>query len=270
MLPFQTAGYREIRQEEIRKKKKQSGKKYVSEITIITGIVQGLGDFKVKSRQSCNFTYPNNKLFASQLTKEDLVDNLQNYSIKFAAIIDSIKRCDGTVMVYSSFIDNSLNILRYALEYHGISNTMWIGGLSDEQRRKILFNFNHPNNYNGSNIKVILVSMAGAEGISLKNIQQIHIVEPHWNEIKIKQIIGRAIRICSHYTLQLNKRHVQVFRYLTQIENEETTDESIFEISQRKYNLDREFDELVKSSAFDCLLNKQQNTDVKTCFEEIL
>jgi len=270
MSTFQANGYREIRKTELDKKKNNNKRKYVNEITIITGITQGLGDFKVKSRQACNFIYPNGKLFASQLTKEDLVDNLQHYSIKFAAIIDSIKNCDGTVMVYSSFIENSLNVLKYAMEYHGISNTMWIGGLSDEQRRKILYNFNHPDNHNGSRIKVIMVSLAGAEGISLKNVQQIHIIEPHWNEIKIKQIIGRAIRICSHYTLPKNKQNVKVFRYITQIENEETTDEAVFDISQQKYASDREFDKLIKSSAIDCLLNKKQNTDVDTCFEEIL
>ena len=32
-----------------------------------------------------------------------------------------------------------------------------------------------------------MISSAGTEGLDLKNIRQIHIMEPYWNEIRIKQ-----------------------------------------------------------------------------------
>lgn len=30
-----------------------------------------------------------------------------------------------------------------------------------------------------------MISKAGTEGISLQNVRQIHIMEPHWNEVRI-------------------------------------------------------------------------------------
>ena len=55
--------------------------------------------------------------------------------------------------------------------------------------------------------------LSTSEGISLMNVRQVHILEPYWNHIRIKQVIGRAIRICSHRYLPMNERKVDVFRY---------------------------------------------------------
>ena len=54
------------------------------------------------------------------------------------------------------------------------------------------------NNYNEGKYKVLLLSSAGSESLDLKNTRQIHIMEPYWNEGKIIQVIGRAIRYKSH------------------------------------------------------------------------
>ena len=76
------------------------------------------------------------------------------------------------------------------VEYHG--------GIKDrKQRTKNKEIFNMSENFKGSIIKIIMISPAGAEGINLKNVRQVHIMEPFWNEVRIEQIIGRAIRQCS-------------------------------------------------------------------------
>lgn len=269
MSEYQQSVYQQVRAIEQSKKIIPKGKTFVSELSIIIGIAPNIGDYRVKSRQACNFVYPNEKTKPLQLTKLDLVDHLAHYSIKFKTIVESIKKSYGVVMVYSSFVENCLNIFETVLRYHNISSVLWVGGLSDVSRRKILTDFNHPSNIDGSKIKVILVSLAGAEGISLRNVQQIHIMEPYWNEVKIKQIIGRAIRICSHYTLPKALQHVDVYRYITHVPGDLTSDQDVFALSQKKYKLDQEFDELIKTSAFDCILNKKHN-GVKNCFEELL
>lgn len=33
---------------------------------------------------------------------------------------------------------------------------------------------------------IIMISSAGAEGINLLNTRQVHIMEPHWNEVRIE------------------------------------------------------------------------------------
>ena len=56
-------------------------------------------------------------------------------------------------------------------------------------------------NKNGEKIKIVLISRAGAEGLDLKCIRQIHIMEPWYNMNRIEQILGRGVRTCSHILL---------------------------------------------------------------------
>ena len=41
----------------------------------------------------------------------------------------------------------------------------------------------------------------------------IQVMEPHWNESRIKQVIGRGIRYQSHAHLPEHERHVEVRHY---------------------------------------------------------
>ena len=56
---------------------------------------------------------------------------------------------------------------------------------------------NNANNINGDEVKIILLSSAGSEGLDFKFIRQIHIMEPWYNINRIEQIIG-GVRTCSH------------------------------------------------------------------------
>eukprot|EP00959_Pyramimonas_sp_CCMP1952_P314975 6592624-Pyramimonas_sp.AAC.4 len=50
-------------------------------------------------------------------------------------------------------------------------------------------------NLRGSWIKILMITESGSAGISLKNVRQVHIMEPYWNASRIQQVIGRAILI---------------------------------------------------------------------------
>ena len=120
--------------------------------------------------------------------------------------------------------------------------------------------FNNRQNKDGNMIKIILISPAGTEGINLLNTRQVHIMEPYWNEVRIEQIIGRAIRICSHKDLPMNERKVDVFRYkMVRSNNKETADEKLESIGRKKANLTESFTEAVKGAAVDCELFKSHN-----------
>jgi hypothetical protein len=43
----------------------------------------------------------------------------------------------------------------------------------------------------------------------------VQVLEPHWNEEKLDQVIGRAIRHKSHAELPEDKRNILIQRYLT-------------------------------------------------------
>jgi superfamily II DNA or RNA helicase len=139
----------------------------------------------------------------------------------------------------------------------------------EERNRNKKF-FNVKENKDGKVIKIILISPAGSEGISLLNIRQVHVLEPYWNEVRIDQLIGRAIRQCSHADLPMKERYVDIYRYLAiRKNNKETTDENIQNLANRKNELIESFLTTLKEIAVDCELFKNhniQNNEYK-CFK---
>ena len=71
------------------------------------------------------------------------------------------------------------------------------------------------NNHKGEIARVFCITSAGAEGLSLKCVRAVHIMEPYWNDVRLKQVKGRAIRINSHIELPEAERDVSIFTYLT-------------------------------------------------------
>lgn len=134
------------------------------------------------------------------------------------------------------------------------------------------------NNSHGEIIKVFMITAAGAEGISLKNVRHVHITEPYWHPVRIEQVIGRARRICSHHTLPADERNVTVFLYLMTFSEEFikedklsielrlhdtsrldkktplTSDEALYEISNIKESINKQLLKAVKESSMDCFL----------------
>ena len=147
-------------------------------------------------------------------------------------------------------------------------------------------------NKTGAVIKLLMITASGAEGINLRNVRYVHIMEPYWHPVRTEQIIGRANRICSHADLPEEDRTVKVFLYVikftkTQMEMTDrgtveirkhdvskldpdaalTTDESLFEISGIKERVNRQLLMTVKASAMDCALHKRDGSkELVQCF----
>ena len=253
--------------------------------------------FKMKHRDDKikDFTLQNDiKNYFEKYDKDftKLVDSKHHSSLfnsfytcgpKLLNIIFNILKSEGPVLVYSNYVkmeglqifkiylaffgyisfeessspDISKNGFRY-IEFHGD-----IDKILRENNKKI---FNSKENKLGEIIKIIMISPAGAEGINLRNIRQVHIMEPYWNEVRIEQVIGRAIRQCHHADLPIDDRIVDVFRYkMIRMHNNEiittksTSDEMMEKISRRKNNLLASFIEAIKEVAIDCELFKAHN-----------
>ena len=131
-------------------------------------------------------------------------------------------------------------------------------------------------NLYGSLIQLLIISASGAEGIDLKNVRFVHIMEPYWHPVRAEQVIGRARRICSHKELPVEEQNVKVFLYLL-IHNKKlldtnrekftelietdyqqdirraiSTDERLYKIMLRKKRLMDQFLNALKISAIDC------------------
>ena len=146
----------------------------------------------------------------------------------------------------------------------------------------------HENNYYGEVIKMILTTKTGAEGLDLKEVRYIHITEPYWQPVLIKQIIGRGVRNKSHLKLPPKDRNVEVFVYMATITpdmvklithpnvrndiykysnpallNKDfrvvTSDEHLYMLAERKKQIVNAFQKLMKESSFDCSLNYSKN-----------
>lgn len=142
------------------------------------------------------------------------------------------------------------------------------------------------NNYYGEIVKIIMITASGAEGISLKNVRHVHIIEPYWHPVRTEQVIGRARRICSHQDLPLEKRNISVYMYLMTFTDEQksgdksielrlkdtgkidkktplTSDEALYEISNIKHDITKQLLKGVKESAFDCALHNRSDSKEK-------
>jgi hypothetical protein len=147
---------------------------------------------------------------------------------------------------------------------------------------------------------LLLISSSGAEGITLVNVRRVHIMEPHWNPARHDQVIGRAIRICSHAGLPVEERTVRVSFYLSVFTDEQskstegsnnvvpirrndtalkryegepietfmTTDEYLYEISYEKEVTNKKIATLLKQAAVDCEIHRKlhsRESPVITC-----
>ena len=49
----------------------------------------------------------------------------------------------------------------------------------------------------------------------MKNVRAVHIMEPYWNDVRLRQVKGRAIRIGSHLELPPAERNVSIYTYMS-------------------------------------------------------
>jgi ribA/ribD-fused uncharacterized protein len=84
-----------------------------------------------------------------------------------------------------------------------------------ESMRKILAEAGYKDNKLGEICRVFCITSAGAEGLSLRNVRMVHIMEPYWNEVRLRQVKGRAIRIGSHLDLLEDQRDVSIYTYIS-------------------------------------------------------
>ena len=86
--------------------------------------------------------------------------------------------------------------------------------------QKVLQDGGWKDNLDGGLCRVFCITSAGAEGLSLKCVRGVHIMEPYWNTVRTQQVKGRAVRICSHMELPPDQQNVEIYTYCTTIPEE--------------------------------------------------
>lgn len=263
--------------------------------------------FRVKSRQASNFVLPPRlqekqldsrqrkqmsaaeidryyeKLLAA-LSIEELTDQLPEYSPKMVAMLDQIEKSSGNVLVYSQFITmEGLGIFVRVLEANGWRNynqtrqtgprtfAVFGGTTSDQMREDIVKLFDDPGNPRGEMLKLILGTATMSEGLNLFGIRDVLIMEPYWHDMRIRQVIGRALRQYSHKFLNKEEREIAVSVFcsiepkgidgIDQLGEAETTDIYLYARAIENQKLLDSFLDAIRESAFDCQLNYEHNRD---------
>jgi superfamily II DNA or RNA helicase len=137
------------------------------------------------------------------------------YSSKFTALfLNIIMHNLQKHVVFTFFKDKSgVVLLQTLLGMCGIVSEIFSGDLNDRQRESILYTFNSEENRYGNIVRVLLVTEAGAEGISVLEARHMHILESSPRMSKTTQAIGRVARYKSHYKLPKNEQTVKIWRY---------------------------------------------------------
>jgi hypothetical protein len=232
-------------------------------------------NFLLGSRIISNIAYPNKNInelgFASFNNKNLLLKNIKKFSIKFYKIFKKINKIIGPSFVYSNFKEyGGIKPFIVFLEANGYVNfinngpgkkrfAIWSGDESFDSKEYIKEIFNNINNKDGSQIKLLLGTPSIKEGVSLLRVRSVHILEPYWNISRLEQIIGRAIRFCSHKDLNKNERQVEVYIYIASSPlgiKHKTVDEYIYKIALEKEKLINDFLHVIKKSSVDYYLMK--------------
>lgn len=163
---------------------------------------------------------------------------LPNYAAKFVSVIDSIQNSSGVCLVYSNYVERGARLFAMALEEHGFtpqkgktllakpsysgeSKGKYIMLSSDASSAEIndmLSVVKNRANVSGKNVKVVITSPLAAEGIDFRFIRQVHILDPWWNMSRIEQVIGRALRTCSHQDLVPKEQNCTVYLHIVRTE----------------------------------------------------
>jgi hypothetical protein len=212
-------------------------------------------------------------------------DKLSEYSAKLSKIINYINNAEGIVFVYSYYLWSGILPLAIALEHAGyqrssgnniLANASTIDKKSgpklyysiltgDSSLTPSLTNeiekIRSTANKDGQVIKVILGTNVTSEGFDFKCIREVHILEPWHHLNRLEQIVGRAIRTCSHISLPIEKRNTTIYNYASYPsyypkDKKESIDLRMYRLAAIKQFQIQEVEDILRSNAIDCILNK--------------
>lgn len=134
------------------------------------------------------------------------------HETKIQAAFDNLKKefdtnPESRAVVYSNFVEGGVKPYAQRLLEAGIPYGEYTGEIKRQVRDQLV------KDYNEGKKRVMLLSSAGGEGLDLKGTRLMQVLEPHWNQEKIKQVEGRGIRYGSHDALPEDQRNVRIETY---------------------------------------------------------
>ena len=208
----------------------------------------------MSSRQVSNFFYDDVDIINTEKVKKRLEDKrtenggwinsglfknkdlLKRFSPKFTCLfVNIIMHWNSKHVLLTTFKDKSgVKLIHSILSLCGITSVIYSGDINDTERDRILTKFNDPNNRQGQIVKILLLTEAGIEGISIKEAQHFHILETSTVPNKTKQGIGRVVRFRSHIDMPIKERYVNIWKYWSVTSLDEKEDKGVDSILYKK------------------------------------
>jgi superfamily II DNA or RNA helicase len=238
-------------------------------------------NFYIGTRMVSNFIYPQDDNYKANDTNDEHEtlkntdfkgEKLKRLSCKYYDLLKRLKQGKGTVFIYSNFKGlGGIRSLVRSLEQNGYKNyrnngkglkrfAVWSGDEKMAYREEIRNIFNNKNNELGEQLQIILGTSAIKEGVSLLRVQYVHIMEPYWNMSRLEQVMGRAIRFCSHKDISKVSGIVKVYIYMAIHPTiKYSVDEKIMGMAIDKKIINGQFEKTLMEAAIDCELFKNAN-----------
>jgi superfamily II DNA or RNA helicase len=212
---------------------------------------------------------------SADISIEEKLANLKLLSVKYYTVVKHLlENREKLQFIYGDLVEGSgLIVFSKILELFGYSNTKGKENkkglrfaiftnktITSKQIKNVLETFNSPDNMNGKYIHVIMGSSLIAEGLSFKNVQDVHILTPHWNYSETEQAVGRALRLFSHQAL-LNagiEVVVKIYHHVA-LSKVKSVDLMMYEYSEKKDISIKSMERVIETIAFDCQLTKARN-----------
>jgi len=112
-------------------------------------------------------------------------------------------------VAYSNFLKAGIDPYTRLLRKKGIEPQVLTGSMTRKEKDQAVKDFNALSD----DAKVLLLSSSGGEGLDLKGVRKLQILEPHFNQAKIDQVKARAVRYLSHAHLPEDQRDVEIEEY---------------------------------------------------------
>lgn len=271
---------------------------------------KAIGTYKTFTAQVCNFAFPSEiekkyrelgelkkdiaetkwNLLIKYFTSAQILEMLPSLSTKLVMLLERVKSGNMKRFVFSRFKVVGTRILAKLLEELGwqqvkepVMDSNWPDAkrfiVIDGDTKNIVGlvdTFNRKDNLYGNKCSLLIGTTVVSAGISLMAVREVHILEPQWRSIAIEQIIGRAIRTCSHNLLPIEEREVKSFIYITvapskaaknvlDVDAGHTTDQILFRDAQNKSILFNSFLTAIKEVSVDCKFNTPDNELCRVC-----
>lgn len=227
------------------------------------------GGYKQKSISMCNFAPPLKLIQSgvninlSELINNATTEELAKMSPKFVDIISKIKTSKRPNVVHSSFVKSTLvpfelYLLKYGFNKTGENSVRVVTGETNQNDRDTILNmFNSSDNMYGKIIKVLIISDVFSAGVTIKHVENLFVINYHWNSAKIKQVYGRVERLTTHVDLPIEDRFVNKYIYVMTKPTGTTADQLLERTSLNKDIINDMFLHLMKISSIDIEFNKQ-------------